>query len=91
MNNDPCKKMELVAEVTVQRFFTHYLEEVFPEQLTAAITAHNKDVTAHAPQIRVAVKAESSRIRLWIVGLIFAGGLGGGIGIAKAVAVLVGN
>lgn len=81
MNQD---EMELVAEVTVQRFFNHYLNEVFPEQLEAAITAHNKDVTAHSQQILVAVKAESTRLKLWLVGVIFAGGVGGGVGIAKA-------
>lgn len=89
MNTEDCEKVKLIAEVTVRRFFTHYLEEVFPEQLTAAITAHNKDVTAHTRQIREAVRAESSRIRLWLIGLIFAGGLGGGVGVSKAIAFLI--
>ena len=90
-NEGDCKKIELVAEVTVRRFFTHYLEEVFPEQLAAAITAHNKDVTAHGQQIRVAITAESARIRIWLMGIAFAGGLGGGVGIAKAVTTFLGN
>ena len=77
MNGD-CKKMELVAENTVQKFFNHYLTEVFPEQLAAAITAHNKDVTAHKQQIKGAVRAESARIKLWLMGLIFGGGAGAG-------------
>ena len=81
--------VEMIAELTVQRFFDHYLENVFPKQLEAAITAHNKDVTAHAHQIKEAVKMESMRIRLWLIGLIFAGGVGSGVGIAKAVASLV--
>ena len=85
MNPADCKKMELVAEVTVQRFFNHYLEEVFPEQLERAITAHNQDVTAHVQQIREAVKTESTRVKLWLVGVIFAGGVGGGVGLAKAI------
>lgn len=91
MDKGDCEKVKLIAEVTVQRFFTHYLEEVFPEQLEATITAHNKDVTAHTRQIRDAVKAESSRFKLWVVGLIFAGGIGGGVGITKIVAAIVGN
>jgi len=91
MDDKDYKKVELIAEVTVQRFFTHYLEEVFPEQLEKAITAHNKDVTAHAEQIKGAVKAESSRIRLWLFGLIFTGGIGGGVGIARVVAAIGGN
>ena len=71
------------CELTVRRFFTHYLEVVFPEQLEAAITGHNKDVTAHTQQIRAAVKNESMRLRLWVYGLIFTGGLGGGLGLAR--------
>ncbi len=77
------KEMELIAKVSVQEFFSHYLNEVFPEQLAAAITAHNKDVTAHVRQIKIAVQAESSRFKLWLAGLLLTGGFGGGIGIAK--------
>lgn len=91
MDETDYKKVELVAEVTVRRFFTHYLEEVFPEQLMAVIAAHNKDVTAHVQQIRVAIKAESSRVKLWLVGLIFTGGLGSGIGAARAIAFFMGS
>ena len=83
MNDQDCKKVELIAEVTVQRFFTHYLEVVFPQQLTEAITGHNRDVTAHKQQIQEAVKAESARVKLWLMGLIFTGGFGIGIGITK--------
>ena len=83
MNGENCEKMKLIAEVTVQRFFDHYLEEVFPKQLEQLIAAHNRDVTAHTRQIQGAVRAESSRVKLWLMGVIFTGGLGGGIGIAK--------
>lgn len=83
MNDDDCSKMKLIAEVTVQRFFTEYLNEVFPKQLEQLIAAHNRDVAAHTRQIREAVRAESSRVKLWLMGVIFTGGLGGGIGIAK--------
>lgn len=91
MDEKDCKKVELVAEITVRRYFDHYLEEVWPDQLAAAITAHNQDVTAHTEQIKGAVKAESSRLKLWVYGLIFAGGIGGGVGIARAIAAIVGN
>ncbi len=83
MGDPDCHGVELIAEVTVRRFFTHYLEEVFPEQLTAAITAHNRDLTAHAQQIQEAIIAESSQTKLWLIGLIFAGGLGGGVGLVR--------
>ncbi len=88
MSDQDGRKMELVAEVTVQRFFTHYLEEVFPQQLQAAITAHNRDVTAHKQQIQDVVRAESSRVKLWILSLIFAGGIGGGVGLARVLGFL---
>lgn len=81
--NEECKKMGLIAEVTVHRYFDHYLEVIFPKQLTTAITAHNKDVTAHTQQIRKAVRAESARIKLWLMGLIFTGGFGGGLVLAR--------
>lgn len=91
MNIEDCKKVELVAQVKVQEYFNHYLEKVFPEQLERSITAHNLDVTAHSRQIKTAIKAESARIRLWIVGLIFAGGFGGGVGVREALAFFMGN
>ncbi len=91
MNHEDCDKTRLIAKVEIQDYFNHYLEEVFPEQLERSITAHNLDVTAHSIQIKTAIKAESARVRLWIVGLIFAGGLGGGVGVSKAIAYFVGN
>lgn len=85
MPPENCEKMRLIAEVTMRRFFAHYLEEVLPEQLEVIITAHNRDVTAHAVQIKNAVRAESSRVKLWLWGLVFTGGFGGGVGIVQVV------
>ena len=85
------RKIAMIAEITVQRFFTHYLEEVFPEQLERLIESHNNDVTAHTEQIRGAVKAESSRFRIWFMGLLFTVCVGGGVGLAKLVAALTGG
>lgn len=76
-------EMETTAELVVRRFFDHYLDEVFPEQLAQMITAHNNDVNAHTRQIRDAVHAESTRLKLWVYGLIFASGVGGGAGLVK--------
>lgn len=81
-------EMETTAELVVLRFFTHYLNEVFPEQLEQMITAHNNDVNAHTRQIKDAVKAESTRLKLWAYGLIFAGGVGGGVGVSRLIASL---
>lgn len=91
MNNEDCKKTELIAEVKVRQFFEHYLNEIFPEQLTQLIAAHDNDVRAHRIQIREAIRVESYRVKLWLIGLIFAGGVGGGLGIREAVAFFVGN
>ena len=89
MDDAECKKVEMIAEVKVRRFFDHYLNEVFPKQLAAAITAHNLDVTAHSQQIEEAVKTESLRTRLLMLGMIFIGGLGGGLGISKVIGLFV--
>ncbi len=67
----------------VRKFFNHYLHEVFPSQLEQAITAHNRDVSAHKIQIGVAVRTESQRLRLWIIGIALVTGLGGGAGLMK--------
>ncbi len=78
-------RMKLIVKVEVREYFDHFLEEILPE----VITAHNKDVTAHAAQIKGAVRAESYRLRLWLFGLIFAGGIGGGVGLSRAIAALL--
>lgn len=87
MNSEDRREVELV----VRQFFDHYLGEVFPEQLAQMIAAHDNDVRAHTRQIRDAVKAESSRVKLWLWGIIFTGGVGGGIGVSRIVAYLAGN
>ena len=89
MNDDDCKKVEMIAEIKVRRFFDHYLNVIFPKQLTAMITAHNLDVTAHSQQIKEAVRTESLRTRLLMLGMIFIGGLGGGLGISKVIGLFV--
>lgn len=91
MNGDNCEKMKMVAKLEVRQFFDHYLQEVFPVQLTAAITAHNQDVTAHAPQIKGAVETATVRLKLWVYGLMFGGGCGVGAGITAVVSALSKN
>ena len=80
-----CDKMKMVARLEIREYFDHFLIEVLPE----VIIAHNKDVTAHSTQIRIAVRAESARVKLWLYGLIFAGGLGGGIGLQRAITAFI--
>lgn len=72
MTEAECRKMEEIAELKVRRFFDHFLSEVLPK----VITAHNQDVTAHKIQIRGAVEAGSMRVKLWVLGGAFTGGLG---------------
>lgn len=85
------KEVEMVAKLAAQQFFSHYLEEVFPAQLTAAVTAHNRDVTAHAPQIKGAIDMATARLKLWVLGLVFGGGIGLGVGASRAIAALSGS
>jgi len=83
MTPEERREMEAVAELTVQRFFNHYLTEVWPEQLAMSITAHNSDVSAHAPQIKSAVSAATDKLKVWTLGLVFSGGVAGGATLAK--------
>ena len=69
----------------IQQYFDHYLGQVFPDQLKQAITAHNQDVEAHKKQIRGAVQSESLRVRIWVMGVVFVCGLGGGVGVGKLI------
>ena len=85
------KEVETIAELAIRRFFDHYLDNVFPEQLDRVIHAHNADAGAHKQQIQHAVRTESYRIRLWLIGLIFAGGVGGGIGLNRIIAAIAGS
>ncbi len=83
--------MKLVAELVVRQFFAHYQDNVFPDQLIQIIAAHNSDVAAHRQQIGDAVKAESSRFKLWVVGLILTGGAGIGVGIVELIGLFAGG
>ena len=79
-------EMKVIAELVVRQFFDHWLE-VFPEQLAAALAAHNNDVEAHKTQINSAVKAESSRVKIWLMSLIFTSGFGIGVGLWRLIGV----
>ena len=83
-------EVKTISELTIRQFFDHYLDEVFPGQLDRIIRAHNADAEAHASQILVAIRHESYRVRLWLIGLVFAVGLGGGAGVAKVIAAIAG-
>lgn len=89
MSDEP--NVKIVAELVVRRYFEHYQLEVFPDQLAQIITAHNSDVAAHQQQIGDAIKAESSRFKLWLIGLIFTVGLGGGIGLSRLIGRIAGG
>lgn len=90
MSEPNCDKMKMIAQLEVRESFDHYLTEIFPEQLERIIAAHNCDVAAHSTQIRIAVRDESTRVKLWLYGFVFVGGIGGGVGLHRAIAVLLG-
>jgi len=83
VENGKTSKAEKTAELVVRRFFTHYLIEIFPKQLAEVIAAHNCDINAHSEQISAQVKIAVGQLKLWVIGLVFAGGIGGGVGLAK--------
>jgi hypothetical protein len=57
-----------IAEVQVNRYFDHYLSEVFPQQIERIMNAHNQDAEAHEPRIAPLVKAKRRVDRMiWMV------------------------
>ena len=88
MDAEDRKETRDISELVVRRYFENYLTNVWPRQLAEVIGAHNKDVAAHAQQIREAVNAETSRFKLWFIGLLIFGGGVSGAGIARFVTFL---
>lgn len=71
------------VDLEIQKYFNHYLYNVFPKQLQEAIGNHNQNVEAHREQIKNALALASLKLKLWVVGSVFAGGVGSGVGLLK--------
>lgn len=71
------------AELVVRRYFDHFLNEVFPTQLAAAITSHDKDSDAHSGVVK-----KVDRFQYLLTGFAAAGGFGGGVAATKLLGLL---
>ena len=60
-----------IADLAVNRYFDHYLSDVFPEQLGRMFSSHNQDAEAHAPRFKIHEGGCETRRRLdrfvWMV------------------------
>jgi hypothetical protein len=83
---DKKTKTELAVSLMIQQFFNDYLTNIFPKQLAAVIGAHNQDVDAHREQIGNRVDVAIGKLKLWVAGIIFVGGIGSGVGLSRAAA-----
>ena len=68
-----------IAELEVNRYFDHYLTEVFPKQVDRLFAAHNTDATAHPTLVPTHVESCKwgklfTKARLLIAGVCLAGG-----------------
>ena len=72
-------KVEIMIELGVRRYFDHYLEEVFPQQMQA----HDQNCGAHGGIVK-----RFERFKWALIGLAAGGGISGGYGLSKLLALL---
>lgn len=70
------------VELDVRRYFDHYLEVVFPQQMQA----HNADMEAHG-----GITRRFGRLKALLIGLVFGAGLGVGSGLTELITHLLGR
>lgn len=80
MTKQDCKKVEMMVELGVRRYFDHYLEDIFPKQIAAVMEAHDKAADAHG-----GITGQFMKFRWLIVGAAAGGGLGFGTMIHKLI------
>ena len=71
-------------DLRVQGYMCELVKSHLPKIIAAAITAHNTDVGAHKVQIKQAV----DRLRLLLIGFAIGTGIGGGMALAKLLALV---
>ena len=55
------QQMMDIAELAINRYFDHYLTEIFPEQMDRLMQSHNSDGGAHPSQFAT-LAATSSKV-----------------------------
>jgi len=73
LSEEQVREVQRVAELEVRRYFDDYLQNVFPTQVTAVISAHHTDPYAHG-----GVEDRFNRLFWTLIGL--AGGSGVAVG-----------
>jgi hypothetical protein len=63
-----------IAELQVNKYFDHYLTDVFPDQMIRMFGNHNQDAEAHNPRFVVHLKTCPTQQRLNKVMWTLAGG-----------------
>lgn len=79
LNQQQRTEVAEIAELTVRRYFDHYLQDVFPKQMRA----HDVNVYAHGGIVR-----RFARFKYLLFGFAAAGGFVGGAGMGRLVDLL---
>lgn len=80
LTTEQVEQVKQIAELEVRRYFDHYQNEVFPEQLKTIINTHDSDDAAHG-----AVEKRIDRAVWVMIGVAMASG-GMGALVSKALA-----
>lgn len=67
----------------IELFFGHFLQHTLPEVLEQTLAGHNDSCTAHG-----GVAKKLDRFKWAIIGAVMVGGLGGGVGLSKLLALI---
>lgn len=81
LSDDQRQEVTTIAKLTVHEYFDHYLEEVFPKSITTILDAHDHNCAAHN-----SVAKRFGQLKWLLTGLAFGGGIGGGVGLSKLLA-----
>ena len=70
MTNSERQAIMDIAELQVNRYFDHYLTDIFPKQMDAIMGGHNQDAEAHEPRFKplCAAKRRFERFQWMILG-----------------------
>lgn len=79
------EQVEETAELTVRRYFDHYLEKTFPDQLRQVVRLHDESRKAHG-----SIVDKFNKFRWILLGIASVGGFGGGVGISRLVHLISG-
>ena len=77
------KEAETIADLAVERYFNHYLTEIFPDQLDRIIASHDCDNKAHGSIVR-----KVSKMKWLVIGAATVFLAGAGVSIPQLLRIL---